>query len=230
MPISEFTGVIISSNRTEVSFERFNWIMGHAGYAYYQILHTGSDHWVTIKAVSDYEFYLYDSILSQPTHHVLKQIASIAQTRLSQINIKLEKVFRQVNPDDCGVYAIAYLTDLCFDRDPATRRYDHKQTRKHLIKCFEIGKMTPFPSTKSSKRVASTKKLNVYCQCRLPNAMEHAVKGEPLMVKCHFCDNLYHHTCVDMTIEEAKKINSGEVWFCDYTGCNHGLGDIFDSD
>ena len=90
--------------------------------------------------------------------------------------------------------------------------------------------MTPFPSTKISKSSAVQKKLNVYCQCRLPNALEHAGQEEPLMVQCHFCDNLYHHTCVNLSLEEAKKINSGEVWFCDYTGCNDGLGNIFDSD
>ena len=68
-----------------LSLERFDWIMGHAGYAYYQILHTGSVHWVTIKAVSDYKFNEYDSNLFQHIYHVLKQIASIAHTRLSQM-------------------------------------------------------------------------------------------------------------------------------------------------
>ena len=51
---------------------------------------------------------------------MLKQIATIAHTRSSQITIHLEKVKKQVNPTDYGVYAIAYLTDLCFDRDPAS--------------------------------------------------------------------------------------------------------------
>ena len=48
-------------------FEKFDWMLGYAGIAYCQVLHTGSDHWVAIKAVSDSEVYVYDSIFTQPT-------------------------------------------------------------------------------------------------------------------------------------------------------------------
>lgn len=81
-PFSLSAGVV----RQKFSFESFDWIMGLAGYVYYQILHTGSDHWVTtIKAVSDNELDVHDGILLQHTYHVLKQIASIVHTSLSQM-------------------------------------------------------------------------------------------------------------------------------------------------
>ena len=42
----------------KLSFEKFNWMLGYAGYAYYQVLHTGADHWVIIKAILDHEVYI----------------------------------------------------------------------------------------------------------------------------------------------------------------------------
>jgi len=40
-------------------FPKFACASGYAGYAYFQILHTGSDHWI---AISESEVYVYDSI------------------------------------------------------------------------------------------------------------------------------------------------------------------------
>ena len=37
----------------ELSFPRFEWASEYVGYAYFQILHTGSDHWIAIKATSE---------------------------------------------------------------------------------------------------------------------------------------------------------------------------------
>ena len=77
------------------------------------------------------------------------------------------------------------------------------------------------------------KKLNVYCNCRLPYVLEH-LKCPPagettLMIKCYICDNLYHHSCAGISLERAKKMNAiNELWFCDYKGCEEAFGDVFD--
>ena len=52
-------------------------MIGYVGFAYCQVLRTGCDHWVVITAVSDNEVYKYDSIFTELTYHVLKQIAAI---------------------------------------------------------------------------------------------------------------------------------------------------------
>ena len=67
--------------------------------------------------------------------------------------------------------------------------------------------MTCFPSTTTRKINAVSKKLNVYCHCRLPNASEHISRKllaeEPLyMVKCYICENLYHRSCVNVTVKQ----------------------------
>ena len=37
-------------------------MQGYAGLSYLQVLHTGADHWVTIKILSEEEVRVYDSV------------------------------------------------------------------------------------------------------------------------------------------------------------------------
>ena len=83
----------------------------------------GEDHWITIKMNSDHEVDVYDSVFLEPSYNTLKQIASIAQCKTSTIELNLERVQVQRNSTDCGVYAIAFLTDLCHGKDPASCQY-----------------------------------------------------------------------------------------------------------
>jgi len=75
-------------------FQQFDWMAGLAGFGYYQTLHTGEDHWITIKLLSDHEVLVYDSVYSQP-NYCSKQIASIAQCKTSTIDLQLERVQMQ---------------------------------------------------------------------------------------------------------------------------------------
>ena len=137
-------------------------------------------------------------------------IASIVQAKSSQILLHLERVQMQLNSVDCGVYAIAFLTDLCYGKDPASCQYAPTEIRNHLVTCFENGHMTPFPSTSVVKKKALRKQLNVYCHCRLPNVLEHVKNptGNEVvhMVQRYICDNLYHYSCVNLTLDQAKRI------------------------
>ena len=86
------------------------------------------------------------------------------------------------------------------------------ELHNHLISCLENGQLSPFPSTVTAKKKPLVKQLNVYCCCRLPRAIEH-VKHPPAeeattMIKCYICDNLYHYSCVGITLKEAKRMNT----------------------
>ena len=50
------------------------------------------------------------------------------------------------------------------------------------------------------------------------------------MVKCYIRDNFYHHSCVNLTVEDAKIKSTKEMCCCDYKGCNATFGNLFDSD
>ena len=58
----------------------------------------------------------------------------------NQMQIILERVQCQKNAVDCGIYAIAFLTELCHRLDPASYKYhSSKELQKRLIQCFEQG-------------------------------------------------------------------------------------------
>jgi len=220
-----------------LAFQKFDFLAGFAGFGYYQILHTGADHWMTVKLVSDHEAEVYDSVFLRPNYITLKQISSIAQCKSSTIQLNLNKVQVQRNSVDCGVYAIAYLTDLCHGKDPASCKYAGAvELRDHLISCFENGRMSPFPSSDIVKEKALIQQFQVYCSCRLPRAIDHVKNPPPeeavIMIQCHICDNLYHHSCVGITKEKARRMNANprNMWFCDYRGCEEAFGDVFESD
>ena len=61
--------------------------------------------------------------------------------------------------------------------------------RKHLVKCFEDEKFTPFPQTSDPvfKSASSTVHLSLYC-CRMPECYDS-------MVCCDICNLWYHFKC-----------------------------------
>ena len=62
----------------------------------------------------------------------------------------------QVGTQDCGLFAVAYMTFLAYGDNPTDMTYKQESMRHHLITCFETKKLTIFPS----KRRKVTKKLN----------------------------------------------------------------------
>ncbi len=67
----------------------------------------------------------------------------------------------------CGLFAIAYITDIAFGRDPEQHAF---KMREHLYKCIEQQKMDPFPISRE-KRAAVNKPVQVavHCYCRCPD-------------------------------------------------------------
>ena len=217
-------------------FTKFN-VKGYAGCSYIQVMHTGQDHWVTVEIIGEDEVRVFDSIFLKPTYYVVKQVASVMESRSLKVKMLLEKVQFQKNAVDCGVYAIAYMTDLCHGVDPSSCCYaDSTVLRRHLIQCYAEGRMPTFPSQSSQKRRPSVYQLNIYCSCRLPFALEHVKPkdvptGEDTdMIQCEICCGWYHRTCVNLTHEKFKELQQPNVmWMCDYHGCAEAF-DVFDSD
>ena len=73
-----------------------------------------------------------------------------------------------------------------------------------------------------------------YCQCRLHYVLEHMKNpGNEVvdMVQCNICDNLYHFSCVNISLDQAKRVKrTKEMWICDHKGCNDAFGGLFNSD
>ena len=58
----------------------------------------------------------------------------------------MSEIQKQCGGDDCGLFTIANAVQLAKKCDPAKVKYLQYQMRANLIKCFEKGKMTTFPT------------------------------------------------------------------------------------
>ena len=80
-------------------------------------------------------------------------------------------VQRQSGGGDCGLFAIAFATSICFGTHPETKFYCQAKMRQHLMKCIEEGVMTEFPVQRTRRCTAKIKNkqvIKVYCVCRMP--------------------------------------------------------------
>ena len=96
---------------------------------------------------------------------------------------------------DCGLFAIAIATDLCFGIQPGLTAYSQSKMRQHLVACFVKGKMEPFPkmgdqfTNQATSAALSTTVVNVYYTCRLSEDRKQR------MARCTNCGEWYHQVC-----------------------------------
>ena len=76
---------------------------------------------------------------------VTKDIASLVLAAGDCIDVIVPQSQLQEGTDNCGLFAIATATSLCFGIPPSTVLWNQKKMREHLRRCFESGKMSPFP-------------------------------------------------------------------------------------
>ena len=50
----------------------------------------------------------------------------------------------QAGGSDCGLFAIAFATSLCYGQSAGNFHFDQSAMRKHLINCFEGGHFEMF--------------------------------------------------------------------------------------
>ena len=59
--------------------------------------------------------------------------------------IKMARCQKQKGCKDCGLYAIAIATSICFGLRPTKQVFRQDLMRIHLVNCFNQGSITPFP-------------------------------------------------------------------------------------
>ena len=118
--------------------------------------------------------------------------------------IKVKNVQMQRGSNDCGVFAIAFVTAICCGFDPSDLYFQQDAMRAHLFKCLQDQYITPFPILKRQTRrlvVLQALELEIFCWCRLPD--------EGTMVECSTCLRWFHFHCV----KPSEKITEGS-WYC----------------
>ena len=158
------------------------------------------------------EVSIYDSKLRKTkVHpHVTKQIASFCHTKGPHLKIRIMHSQGQSGGSDCGLFAIATATSLCYGIPPSTVLWDQNRMRKHLVECLESGKMVPFSAWDLPQQqeviqkiedepVLETLKIKVYCSCWTP-------QGRDKMAQCTSCKEWYHQQCENIPFVRNKRL------------------------
>lgn len=110
-----------------------------------QIIHCHSNHWIAVSSVGcmNGDVNVYDSIYSSLDENTKRMVCNLFHTNTK--NIKVQSMQKQVGGLDCGVFAIAVITSIAYDKDPSELRFDQKEMRRHLSNCFNDAHIKPFP-------------------------------------------------------------------------------------
>ena len=185
-----------------------------------QLLHVGECHWVTVSNIdlrSEGAYFnnfaqIYDSFVpSSITRQTMINVCSIMKTRKKEIHFDLVNVMRQPNGSDCGLFAVAFATELAHGYDPALCHWDTAVMRQHLISCLENRHLSRFPCSKErrirlgGRRIRKSFKEEVYCTCRSINDSSRE------MIECTNCCTWYHKDCEKVDCSKSFK---GIRWSC----------------
>ena len=157
--------------------------------SFIQILNAGGNHWITVEHTQSFSVNVFDSKFCTIPMDVKMQIAALLCCTSSRITTRFHKTQSQIGSSDCGVFAIAFATDLAFGLKSASHHYEQDKLRPHFLECLKSEQMTPFPSKKIQPGKPKTEYLYVYCYCRMPN------DGEERMAECTVCKEWYHESC-----------------------------------
>lgn len=120
-----------------------------------QILQVNGNHWVTASNVQKTHtntVQLYDTMFTHAGRKLTEQLAVLAVKPVGKVGtlgvftIQHINVQRQEGGNDCGLFAIAIATSLCFGHDPVGIKYTQSAMRQHLLSCLVADHLTPFPS------------------------------------------------------------------------------------
>ena len=184
-----------------------------------QIVHKDG-HWITVSNIDtankshfNDSVTIYDSGYPSSISFEMKRIiCSIMQPQVDTLHFDVANVQAQPNGSDCGVFAIAFATELAYGCDPTRSNFMVDGMRQHLISCLEGKEMFRFPCSKQRRiplgsRVIQKKSVKeaIYCSCRMIND-----KRKPMIV-CDSCKKYLHMECEGL---DPTKSYKDVKWCC----------------
>ena len=155
-----------------------------------------------------------DSLASSMSETLVLQVAQIYEIPVvkSCLIIRTLDVQQQNGCKDCGVFSIAFATELCSGNDPRKASFIQNDMRPHLFKCLNTGTLERFPqySPQAVKTICIHRcepeniTRELYCICRMP---DHYDKR---MVQCTLCQAWYHYRCMEIRNKKDISVN----WRC----------------
>ena len=109
-----------------------------------QVIHSRGNHWIIASTVHDEgpnKVMIYDSLydnIDAGTRSIISDLFGSAAMP------EIVKVHKQQGVKDCGLFAVAIATAICFKQELAVP-FNQEIMREHLVQCFEKGVCLPFP-------------------------------------------------------------------------------------
>ena len=141
----------------------------------------------------DTDILLYDSMHTTMNHQTKLLLSELVHCTSKTFTVGFSNVYKQSGSADCGLFSIAYITDLAFGKDPSLHVYQQSGMREHLFKCFQKKQLEPFPVLRERRVTNRFKfvKVEVHCYCR---------RTDYYGTEMYFCDGVcgewYHLECI----------------------------------
>ena len=183
-----------------------------------QVLHVRSNHWICIHVNRNKSLVeVYDSKYTTIPMAAVDLILQLIQSDQDTVTINCKKMQEQSGNDACGTFAIAVATSLCYEDDPTSKVWKQDLMWQHILECFEIGQMTPFPldiqmvkdyeELENDSKINSTSTYQIHCKCR------QRYKPRDFMKSCTKCSKWYHAKCAGIP---ASSFLKQKLWTCSY--------------
>lgn len=180
-----------------------------------QVLHVDGNHWAlasTISLPNGADILLYDSLYTSMNHQTKLLLSELVHTSKPAFTVGFANLYKQSGTADCGLFAVAYCTDLAFGKEPCHYIYNQAEMRGHLLKCFQQMKLEPFATLRERKVTNSFRfiPVKVHCYCR---------RTDYYGSQMYFCDGVcgqwFHHECVTNPPARSEK------FYCN--NCSHHM-------
>ena len=172
---------------------------------------TGSGvHWSTfstLRANSGVVNILYDSASQPGNLRFAVENATAKHTSTKVLTFHFRECQQEENTKDCELFAISNTTELAFNGNPSTVRYEKGEIMWfHLIAGFAVKQTDPFPRSgilEHKNKIAFSQMEPLHCSCRMPENAE-------LCFTCRICKEWFHTVCEGFAHFSRTKVQKNQ--------------------
>lgn len=118
-----------------------------------QVLHNGINHWLLVSTVGTTlsSVMVYDSLYASAGQTTKRQVACIMGAEPT-LTLNFADVQMQAGGSDCGIFALAFATAICYGHSPGKFQFDRQRMRFESLDQLPRGaRMHDVPYQKRTK-------------------------------------------------------------------------------